>query len=164
MINYNLIMGEQAKTRNPASECCSVIMDVAISIFCIYALAKSDTPEVTAACGPNLWSFVLVRLLTAIMIFLLFILLLFLWPNSAEEIITISILLMHICFSIAGGAIVVPAMSNETCRIAMSTVDSSHSPILGIAGLIFFFTDLLTILVITCCSCLFFLVMAFTNQ
>jgi len=131
----------------------AMLVELALFVFCIYSFVVSNTQAVASACGTQLLNFLISRtVLVSAMSFLSNFFTTFKLAVGGWRAPLIMILL-HVSMFVAGASIVIPAMSNEVCKAAMSNVDSSHAPLLGIAGMICFILDAITMLVIFLGGC-----------
>jgi hypothetical protein len=122
--------------------------------FLIYAVSVSHTDAVTDACGANLWTYMLVRLILSCIGFFVFACLagcigMCVHSPGVAGITGIVLLIAHSCTLLGVGApIVTGALGSAPCVAALSASCFTNSPMLAIIGCIFIGFDALQLLVV----------------
>ncbi len=133
--------------------------------FLIYAVAVSHTDAVTTACGPSLWTYMLVRLVLSFFSFCAVVCIasvISMCFGSDGGVMPIIVMVLYTIFCATmlgvGTPIVSDAMNSPTCVSALSASCFTNSPMLAILGCIFIGIDALLLLVIVSLSFCFFCV------
>lgn len=116
---------------------------LAFLVFLIYAVAVSNTSEVTEACGSSLWMYMLVRL---IFLFVGFCLMVcvggIIWqcmhsPGATVILLSVIGITYYAVMLGVGAPIVTNALGSSSCVSALSKTCFTNSPMLAIIGCIF---------------------------
>jgi hypothetical protein len=129
--------------------------------FLIYAVSVSNIDTVRDACGPSLWTYMLLRLVLSFVV-IFFItsiagcLAVYFDSSILQPIISVIILTIYSAtMLVVGLTIVTRALTSAKCVAALSASCFTNSPMLAILGCIFVGFDALLLLVLISFSCLF---------